>query len=117
MIGIPVIRRRFCLKVIDWPALERETSAEGALDRDLLRSPLLLRNWRPGDSFQPKGCRNVLKLKQLLREKSIAVRERSGWPVLTSAGALAWARGCPAGEQFAARKNTRAGVLIVEEEM
>ncbi len=117
VVGIPEIRRRFCLKVIDWPALERETSVEGALDRDLLRSPLMLRNWRPGDSFQPKGCRHVLKLKQLLREKSIAVRERRGWPVLTSAGALAWARGFPAAAQFAARKNTRAGVLIVEEEM
>ena len=56
VIVVPEIGRRFRLKVIDWPACGRDTNIEShALDRDLLGSPLLLRNWRPGDSFRPQG--------------------------------------------------------------
>ena len=117
VVAIPEIRSRFHLKVIDWAARERETTMKGALDRDLLRSPLVLRNWRPGDSFQPQGRRHVLKLKQLLRETRVALRDRAGWPVLTSAGSLVWARGCPVAAAYAARKGTRTGVLVAEEEM
>ena len=87
------------------------------LDRDLLRSPLLLRNWRPGDSFRPQGRRSAHKLKQFLRVGRISVRDRAGWPVLTSAGMLVWARGFPVAAEFAPRKATRAGVVITEEEI
>jgi tRNA(Ile)-lysidine synthase len=117
VVAVPEIGMRFRLKVIDWAARERETKLRGALDRDLLRSPLVLRNWRPGDSFQPEGRGHVLKLKQLLREARVALRERSGWPVLTSAGALVWARGCPVAAGYAARRDTRTGVVVAEEEM
>lgn len=89
----------------------------GGLDRDLLHSPLELRNWRPGDSFQPQGRRHVLKLKQLLREAHVPLRDRAGWPVLTSAGALVWARGCPVAAEYAAQEGTSTVVHLVEEEM
>jgi len=76
---------------------------------------LLLRNWRPGDSLWPLGRRRPLKLKQFLREGRIAVRERQGWPVLTSAGTLVWARGLPVAAEFSPGQGTRTGVLITEE--
>ena len=117
VVAVPEIGMRFRLKVFDWAARERETTFRGALDRDLLRSPLVLRNWRPGDSFQPQGRGHVLKLKQLLRETRVALRDRTGWPVLTSAGALVWARGCPVAAEYAARTETRTGVVVAEEEM
>jgi tRNA(Ile)-lysidine synthase len=85
------------------------------LDADRLRSPLILRNWRPGDSYRPRGRQRVRKLKRLLLESRVAARERKVWPVLTSAGALAWARGLPVAEEFAARAETKAGVVIAEE--
>jgi tRNA(Ile)-lysidine synthase len=116
-ITVPEIGKWFRLKVIDWPASERDTNVQGLLDRDSLHSPLLLRNWRPGDCFRPQGRRSVHKLKQLLRAGHVSVRDRVGWPVLTSAGVLAWSRGFPVAAEFAPRKATRAGVVITEEEM
>jgi tRNA(Ile)-lysidine synthase len=106
----------FRFMVIDWPAKRAETSTDGAvLDRDRLRLPLILRNWRPGDRMRPLGHRNAHKLKRLLNEKRISRWARDGWPVLTSGGILAWARGFHVAAEFAADERTRAGMVIAEE--
>jgi tRNA(Ile)-lysidine synthase len=108
----------FRLRVIDWPPKRGETSSYGAvLDRDRLRCPMLLRNWRPGDRLRPKGHRNDHKLKRLLNEKHVSRWERDGWPVLTSGGDLAWARGFGVAAGFATNERTRAGILIAEEKI
>ena len=106
----------FRFMVIDWPAKRAETSTDGAvLDCDRLRLPLVLRNWRPGDRMRPLGHRNAHKLKRLLNEKRISRWAREGWPVLTSGGILAWARGFHVAAEFAADERTRAGMVIAEE--
>jgi tRNA(Ile)-lysidine synthase len=106
----------FRFTMIDWPAKRVETSETGpVLDRDTLRFPLVLRNWRPGDKLQPQGHCNAHKLKRLLNEKHISRWERDGWPVLTSGGVLAWARGFPVAAEFAASERTRAGIVIAEQ--
>jgi tRNA(Ile)-lysidine synthase len=115
-VRVPELGCAFRFRVIDWPSERGETnSGEIVLDRDRLRSPLVLRNWRPGDRFRPLGHRSAHKLKRLLNEKHISRWERDGWPVLTSGGVLAWARGFPAAAEFAADERTRAGILIAEE--
>ena len=117
-ISIPEIGRRFCLKVIDWPPAASDTRVQAeALDRDLLRLPLVLRNWRQGDSYRPRGRRRAQKLKRLLLESRVALRERTGWPVLTSAGALAWVRGLPVAQEFAVQEGTKAGLVVLEESL
>jgi hypothetical protein len=55
------------------------------------------------------------KLKRMLQEHGIPLRERGGWPVLTSGGKVAWAVSLPAAQEFAAGANTRRGLQIVEE--
>ena len=116
-IVIPEIRRRFTLKVIDWPSGSSETIiGQNTLDFDRLRWPLILRNWRPGDSYRPHRHRRVRKLKRMLLESRVPRCDRTGWPVLTSAGALVWALGCPVADEFAPCSGTRAGVVIAEEE-
>jgi tRNA(Ile)-lysidine synthase len=108
----------FRLRVIDWPPNRGETRREEAvLDRDRLQFPLVLRNWRAGDRLRPAGHRNAHKLKRLLSEKRVSRWERDGWPVLTSGGELAWARGFPAAAEFAASEGTRAGIVIAEEKI
>ena len=114
-VSVPELERRFHLKVIDWPGAERDTKAECvALDADLLRPPLILRNWRPGDAYRPRGERQAQKLKRMFLAKRIPARERAGWPVLESDGRIVWARGMPAADECCARTGTSAGVVIEE---
>jgi len=108
----------FRFRVIDWPRKRGETSEDGAvLDRDRLRFPMVLRNWRPGDRLRPQGHRSAHKLKRLLNEKHISRWDRDGWPVLTSGGFVVWARGFSVDAEFAANEGTRAGIVIAEEKI
>jgi tRNA(Ile)-lysidine synthase len=118
IVPVPELRCRFRLKVIDWPAGRRDTESDClALDAELLRAPLILRNWRPGDAFRPCGRRNVLKVKRLFLAGRVPRRERSQWPVLESSGQVVWVRGMPPAHDFCAGANTRAGVMIEEDQL
>ena len=115
-VSVSELQRCFRLKVIDWPGAARDTKVEcTALDADLLRAPLILRNWRPGDAYRPRGGRQAQKLKRLFLAKRIPVRERTGWPVLESDGRIVWVRGMPPADEYCANAGTRAGVLIEEQ--
>jgi len=117
---VPVAELRcvFRLRVIDWPPRRVETSKDGAvLDRDRLRFPLVLRNWRHGDRMRPLGHRGAHKLKSLLNKRHISRWERVGWPVLTSGETIVWARGFPVAAEFATDERTRTGMVIAEEQL
>lgn len=115
-VSIPELGTSFRLKVIDWPSAERDTKRDGkVLDAALLRTPLILRNWRPGDAYRPRGRRQTRKLKQMFLAGRVPGRERAGWPVLESGGQVVWARGMPAAEDFCAREGTQRGVVIEED--
>jgi len=114
-VSVRELKRCFRLKVIDWPHAERDTKAECiALDADLLRPPLILRNWRPGDVYRPRGVRQAHKLKRMFLAKRIPIGERAGWPVLESDGRIVWVRGMPAADDYCAGDATSAGVVIEE---
>lgn len=116
-IVVPEIARRFNLKVIDWPSASRETSrARGTLDFDRLQWPMVLRNWRPGDSYRPWGRKRRRKLKRLFLESRVPLSARAGWPVLTCGEQLVWASGYPVAEEFAPHPGTQTGLVIIEEE-
>jgi tRNA(Ile)-lysidine synthase len=115
-IDVPETGNRLHLKVIDWSARQRDTDSY-ALDLDLLQAPLELRSWQPGDAYRPQGRLHQRKLKHLLRERRVALRERTGWPVLTSAGSVAWTRGFPFAADFIANSRTRLAVLVIEERL
>ena len=106
-------------RTIDWPTQRRETKIgqEAVLDGDRLRAPLVLRNWRPGDRLRPAGRQHTHKLKELLSEQRVSKWERAGWPVLTSGGEIAWARGFAPAAKFAADGETVRAVLIAEEKL
>ncbi len=117
-ISVPELNCRFRLKVIDWTCRERETVGGClALDAALLRMPLTLRNWRPGDAYRPLGRRAIHKLKHLFVEGRVSVRHRAAWPVLDSAGRVVWARGMAPAREFCAGDSTVAGVVIEEERL
>jgi tRNA(Ile)-lysidine synthase len=114
-IDIPDIKLRLRLKVIDWPCAPSETKQQAVADWNQLCAPVVLRNWRPGDAFRPQGRLRPHKLKNLLRDRRIALHERCHWPVLTSAGQLIWARGFPVAHGFLASGVTKKALVISEE--
>lgn len=117
-VQVPEMGCVFRLRVIDWPSkAEENDKREMVLDRERLRGPVVLRNWRPGDRLRPFGHQNAHKLKRLLNEKHISHWEREGWPVLTSGEVLVWARGFPVAADFAANEKTRTGIVIAEEHL
>jgi tRNA(Ile)-lysidine synthase len=117
-IVVTEIHRRFNLKVVDWPSPRSDTVVSwGALDFDRVQWPLVLRNWRPGDSYRPRGSRHVRKLKRLLLESRVPRSARGSWPVLTSGGKVIWASGYPVAEELAPHSGTRTGLMIGEEEL
>jgi tRNA(Ile)-lysidine synthase len=117
-VSVPELGRRFSLKVIDWPVNARETKSAGeTLDAALLRTPLILRNWRPGDAYRPRGRRQLRKLKQMFLAGRVPSRERASWPVLESDGKVIWARGMPPAAEFCAGEGTRVGVVIEEDSL
>lgn len=115
-VRIPELRCVFRFTVIDWPADRRETIHAGAvLDRDRLRLPLVLRDWQREDALLSESGGKARKLKRLLNDKHVSRWEKQGWPVLTSGGIIAWARGFPVTAEFAPAERTRA-VLVIDEE-
>ena len=103
------------IEVIDWPAQGRETSRSGAaLDHDKLVEPLVLRNWRSGDSMQPLGHQKSHRLSRLLNELGVSRWEKANWPVLACGEKIAWCRSLPVAAEFAAGESTRKGVVIAE---
>jgi tRNA(Ile)-lysidine synthase len=115
-VAMPEIGTRLRLKVIDWPAMQRDTRDDALIaDWKRFRAPAEVRSWLPGDAFRPQGRQKNRKLKHLMREKRIAPRDRRGWPVLTSAGEIVWARGFPVAQEFVADRDTRKVLAISEE--
>lgn len=115
-ISIPELGGSLCLKLVDWPMRERDTSHEhNVLDAERLSSPLVIRNWRPGDAYRPHGRQRQQKLKRMFLAGRVALTERALWPVLTSAGKVAWARRMPVAAEFSANKSTRVGLKILED--
>ncbi|HXC48067.1 MAG TPA: tRNA lysidine(34) synthetase TilS [Candidatus Sulfotelmatobacter sp.] len=113
---LDALSRILRFRVIDWPSEGRETTKAGAvLDRDRLRVPLELRNWRAGDAMRPSGHQNRHTVARLLNELGASRWEKESWPVLTSAGKLAWVLGLPVADEFAMTEGSRAAVVITEE--
>ena len=96
-------------------ALSRYNSAS-LLERALLQSELIVRNWRAGDRFFPAHSRSPKKVKELLQPgclgHALAPTERKAWPVIESAGQIVWMRGFPLPEAFTYRGGD--AVLIEE---
>jgi tRNA(Ile)-lysidine synthase len=67
-------------------------SKVGCLDWGSLSGRMVLRNWRPGDQYQPIGRSREEKIKTLFQEFRIPIWERRHWPVLTDGGSIVWAR-------------------------
>ncbi len=88
----------------------------GWLDWDRLSGSLTLRNWRPGDQYQPVGRSRSEKIKSLFQEFRIPLWERRHWPVLIDGESIVWARRFGVAAGFAACAGSQRVLQIRESE-
>ena len=97
-----------------------ETSAEvyngcvGWLDWNRLSGSLEVRNWRPGDRYQPVGHSGVENIKVLFHAARVPLWERRHWPVVTMGEEILWARRFGPAAGFAANRGS-SPVLVIRE--
>jgi tRNA(Ile)-lysidine synthase len=53
---------------------------------------LVVRNWAPGDEYQPVGCQAKKKVKELFQQNRVLLWERRHWPVLDLDGEIVWVK-------------------------
>jgi tRNA(Ile)-lysidine synthase len=73
---------------------------------------LVVRNWEPGDAYQPAGQRSSKKIKQLFQEGRVLLWERRHWPVLDLNGEIIWVRGFGPSSKFRAEEGNRSSVSL-----
>ncbi len=84
------------------------------VDADLLRFPLLLRSWQPGDVFQPLGMEGRHQKVQdfFTNQKVSRLDKEKTWVLCNTDGAIIWLLGWRADERFKITPNTRHALKI-----
>jgi tRNA(Ile)-lysidine synthase len=77
------------------------------LDYQNLQFPLKIRNFRPGDRFQPLGVKGTQKLKEFFIDHKIPKFERPRIPLLISGEMIAWVVGYRIDERVKITENTQ----------
>jgi tRNA(Ile)-lysidine synthase len=66
---------------------------EELLDADVLGAQVAIRQWRPGDRFEPLGMAGSKKLHDFFVDSGVPRRLRSGVPLLVAGDRIAWVVG------------------------
>ena len=85
----------------------------GFFDKDTLSFPMVVRNYRSGDTFRPMGMDGTQKLKKFFIDKKVPRNERIKCPILLSRNKIIWVVGHRADESAKMTPSTR-NVLKVE---
>ena len=85
------------------------------VDWERCSGSLRLRNWRPGDQYQPQGRASSVKIKTLFQESRVPLWERRHWPVIVLGDdRILWSRAFGVEARFAAESESRKILLIRE---
>lgn len=97
------------------PALRNDPRVE-IVDADVLRGPLALRPWRPGDRIAPLGLGGRhKKVSDLLTERRVPPSERARQLVLTAGPAVVWVVGHRLAEHARIGPSTRRALRLTWE--
>jgi tRNA(Ile)-lysidine synthase len=97
-------------KVPDYRNTGQHTSF---FDKDTLSFPMVIRNFQPGDAFQPLGVGGTQKVKKFFIDKKVSRSDRIKCPILLSRGKIIWVVGHRIDESVKVTPSTR-NVLKVE---
>lgn len=88
--------------------------ASVCLDGERVPFPLVLRNWRAGDSYERVGAGRQRRLKEMFQELRIPSWERPGWPILVAGERIVWSRRFGPAAGMEAGPQTRRCLLVRE---
>jgi tRNA(Ile)-lysidine synthase len=77
------------------------------MDRQTLQFPLKMRNFMPGDRFQPLGLKGTEKLKKFFIDHKVPRQDRMKVPLLISGERIAWVAGYRVDERVKVTGKTR----------
>lgn len=75
------------------PPCTEQGVQEVVLDADALQGELKVRNWRPGDRFQPLGMAHPRKVSRIFIDRKIPLLERRRAPLLCDDAGIVWIPG------------------------
>ncbi len=90
----------------DFPSL-LDGTFEAMFDYSKIQLPLIVRNRRQGDRFQPHGMQGTKKIKDFLMDTKVPRCERNRIPMVVCGDEILWVIGFTTNEMFKIRHQTR----------
>lgn len=109
---VPEIKNALIINISKKYVIPTESNI-ACLDAQKITFPLIIRNWREGDSFYPLGMKKRKKLSDFFVDKKYSITEKEKALVIESAGHIAWIIGERIDDRFGITENTKR-ILILE---
>jgi tRNA(Ile)-lysidine synthase len=90
-----------------------DTGSRLYIDAEKCRFPMVLRNWQPGDRFQPLGMSGLKKVKDFLTDRKIFGEAKKDALVLESNGDIVALPGIAVSERYKIKSSTKR-ILKIE---
>jgi tRNA(Ile)-lysidine synthase len=101
------------LTFLDVVERNENTSAIIYVDKNALKYPLQVRNWKKGDYFYPLGFKGKKKLSKFFKDEKVPVTLKGKQWLLCSGDDIVWIIGKRADERFKVRADTKT-ILRIE---
>jgi tRNA(Ile)-lysidine synthase len=88
---------------------------KNVVDAGRVHFPLRVRNWQPGDAYQPVGSSRSKKLKELFQRGRVPAGARRGYPVVLSGNEIVWVPGFGPAAGYAVTRTSRRALWLKEE--
>ncbi len=113
-VEVPELRARIEALVVDTASVPEDERAQ-LLNRELLPSQILIRNWRAGDLYWPAHTVAAKKVKELLGARHVAGVQKKFWPLAVADGCgIIWMRGFASPSSFCPPSGSAKAIWIRE---
>jgi tRNA(Ile)-lysidine synthase len=90
----------------------RKDSKSANLDLDKIKFPLIIRNWKYGDSFQPLGMKGIKKLSDFFIDNKLSVPTKYEIKILTHQNKIVWVVGHRIDDNYKITEHTK-NILVI----